>query len=167
MGIVTILLGALAIYLSVATTLISVALLGVLVFASGIAQVVYAFSAKKWSGTLMHVFLAVLYSLAGILLFTNPVTSAMSLTLLLAFLFMISGASRIIMSIMYRPAGWGWVTFSGFVSAALGVLIVRGWPAISFWLIGCYLGIDLVLLGTNLTSFAFLMKNTESELQKT
>jgi uncharacterized membrane protein HdeD (DUF308 family) len=159
MGLLVTVLGILALYLSAATTMISVMLFGGFAVATGIAQIVYTFVSKKWSSGFLHLFLAALYLIAGFVMITNPVASATSLTLFLAFFFLASGIARIISSLVYRSVGWGWAAFSGLVSSAVGAAILSGWPTISMFMIGCYLGVDLVFLGTNLTAIAFLMRN--------
>lgn len=160
MGLLVAALGILALYLSMATTLISVVVLGCVAVASGVAQVVYTFDSRNWSVGFLHLFLAALYLVAGLVMITNPVASATSLTLFLAFFFMASGATRIVSSFVHRTIVWGWLAFSGLVSVAVGAAILSAWPSISMYMIGCYLGIDLVFLGVNLSAGAFLIRKS-------
>ena len=43
--------------------------------------------------------------------------------------------------------GWGWVLVNGLVTLALGIMIWRRWPEASFWVIGLFVGIDLLFAG--------------------
>jgi uncharacterized membrane protein HdeD (DUF308 family) len=47
---------------------------------------------------------------------------------------------------MQFPA-WPWVLLNGVVNLILGVLIWRKWPESSLWVIGLFLGIDLLFHG--------------------
>jgi hypothetical protein len=48
---------------------------------------------------------------------------------------------------------------SGIVTLLLGLLIVAEWPASGYWVIGMFLGIDLIFSGTSLIMFAFGLRN--------
>lgn len=68
---------------------------------------------------------------------------------MLAGFFIVGGTFRIIMALSERFPSWGWVAFNGAVTLLLGFLIWRQWPEASLWVIGTFVGIDLVLMGTN------------------
>lgn len=71
----------------------------------------------------------------------------MGLTLMIALFLMVGGIFRMIFAISERFSGWGWVLLNGAVSLMLGLLIYKQWPASGFWVIGTFLGIDLILNG--------------------
>ena len=48
---------------------------------------------------------------------------------------------------MTRIHGWGWQVLSGLVALLLGLFITAGWPASSIWVIGTFIGIDLIFGG--------------------
>ncbi len=50
---------------------------------------------------------------------------------------------------MKRETPWIWVVLSGVVTLALGALIVARWPVSSLFILGLFLGIDLVVAGTS------------------
>jgi uncharacterized membrane protein HdeD (DUF308 family) len=78
---------------------------------------------------------------------TRPVISAEALTLLMSMFFLIAGLYQLIASLWARLPGWGWQALSGVVTAILGVLVAAGWPASGLWMIGLFVGIDLVFFG--------------------
>ena len=78
---------------------------------------------------------------------TSPVDSALVLTLLLAVYFMVIGIFRIVASLTMRFPNWGWVLFSGIVSFILGVLTKQQWPLSGLWIIGLFIGIDMIFSG--------------------
>jgi len=54
---------------------------------------------------------------------------------------------RIVMSVFERFEGWGWVFVNGLVSVLLGAAIWRQWPLSGFWVIGLFVGIEMILSG--------------------
>lgn len=148
-GIALIALGIFAIGAAALTTLISVVFLGVLLIIGGVVMLIDTF--KAWSGSVGSFILFFLFSLfyliAGILLIKHPVSAAVSITLLLAIFYMVVGVFRILGSLAMRLPHWGWGLFSGIIALALGILIMAHWPASSLFIIGLFVGIDLVFNG--------------------
>jgi uncharacterized membrane protein HdeD (DUF308 family) len=67
--------------------------------------------------------------------------------LMLAAAFFGSGLFRIIVALSERFYGWGWVLLNGIITLVLGILIWRGWPDAAFWVIGLFVGIDMLFAG--------------------
>lgn len=147
LGIILTLLGLVAISYSTVTTLFSVVLFGALLTSSGIVQIVQAFLARKWSGIFLSVLVGVLYTLAGVLCIVKPEMSAISLTLLFSVLCFIGGLFKMLASAMMRFEKWGWVFFNGLITLLLGMLIYGEWPVSGLFIIGLFIGIDMILAG--------------------
>jgi uncharacterized membrane protein HdeD (DUF308 family) len=47
---------------------------------------------------------------------------------------------------------WGWMVFNGIVTLALGGMIWRQWPLSGLYVVGLFLGINLVLSGAGYIS---------------
>ncbi len=148
-GAVLIVLGGAAISAATFTTLVTVIFLGVLIFLSGVILVVdtFTFWWGKWSGFLIHALISLLYIAVGLMLIETPVASSESLTLLLGIFYILLGASRIGYSSSIRLPRWKWVMFNGVISLLLGILILANWPASSLFIIGLFVGIDLLFCG--------------------
>jgi len=148
-GIALIVLGALAVSFATFTTLLSVIVLAGLIFASGIVIIIDAFTFwwEKWSGFFLHLIMGLLYAIVGVMLLRSPVLASISLTLLLGVLYLMLGIFRIIYSLWFRLPRWGWSFFSGLLGLLLGVLILAEWPASSLFIIGLFVGIDLIVVG--------------------
>ena len=43
--------------------------------------------------------------------------------------------------------GWGWQVADGLVTLALGLLVLAEWPGSGLWVIGLFVGIDLIFYG--------------------
>jgi uncharacterized membrane protein HdeD (DUF308 family) len=66
---------------------------------------------------------------------------------LLAASFLVGGFLRAVFSVVLRFPAWSWVLLNGVVDVLLGVLILNGWPESSLWVIGLFVGIDLIFHG--------------------
>jgi uncharacterized membrane protein HdeD (DUF308 family) len=147
LGVLLILGGALAIVFPVLATLTTVLVFGILLIAAGIVEIVSAIWARKWSGLFMHLLTGLLYLFVGLFLVEKPALSAAAYTLLLAMFFVAGGLFRIVSAVTHRFCGWGWTVVSGVVTLALGILIWRELPECALWVIGTFVGIDLIFNG--------------------
>ena len=66
---------------------------------------------------------------------------------MLAVFFVAAGVLRVGHALSRRFSGWGWTLLSGAVTLLLGVLIWRDFPESALWVIGTFVGIDLVFNG--------------------
>lgn len=157
-GIVLALLGTAAIAAGVATTVVSVLVFAWLLVFAGVAQLFHAFSHRDWQGFLLDLLLGVLYGVTGLLLLQSPVQGAETLTLLMAAFFLVSGLFRIGAAIGASLPNRGWVVLSGVVNVILGGLILAQWPASGLWVIGLFVGIDLVFGGWSLVMLGLSLR---------
>jgi uncharacterized membrane protein HdeD (DUF308 family) len=146
-GIVLLLLGIAAIVRSVTATVASMYFFGWLLVLAAIFEFVSAFMVGNWAGFFLHLLIAILFGIVGVLMLTRPVISAESLTLVMGVFFLIAGLYQLIASLWAHLPGWGWHTLSGVVTTVMGILVLAGWPATGFWVIGLFVGIDLVFYG--------------------
>jgi uncharacterized membrane protein HdeD (DUF308 family) len=148
-GIVLTLLGAFAIYTATSTTFLTVMLIGFFIFCSGAVMVfdTLTFWRGKWSGFSLHFILALLYLYVGIILIKNPVQGSISLTFLLATFFIVAGICRMAFYSLLQTPQWGWGFLNGIITLLIGILIMNSWPSSSLFVIGLFVGIDLVLCG--------------------
>jgi len=149
LGIAMVVLGTFAIsWACIATiTVAATWLFGFLLIASGIAEIVNSFYAGRWSGTLVHMLIGVLYAVVGLMIVDQPETAAEQLTLIIAIFLILSGVFRIVFALSEHFTGWGWVLLNGAVTLFLGILIYKQWPASGLWVIGLFIGIDLIFNG--------------------
>jgi uncharacterized membrane protein HdeD (DUF308 family) len=52
----------------------------------------------------------------------------------------------------------GWVLLNGVVTLALGIMIWRRWPLSGLWVIGLFVGIEMLLYGWSLVMLAIAAK---------
>lgn len=147
LGLLFIGLGTAAIGASTLVTVVSIVLLGSLLLFSGAVQIVVAFWVREWSGFFLSLLAGILYATFGVMLIVHPAAGALTLTLLLAAFYIVGGLFRIITAIASRFNQWGWALLSGVIKLALGILIWSGWPATGLWVLGLFIGIDLIFFG--------------------
>jgi uncharacterized membrane protein HdeD (DUF308 family) len=147
LGLLSVAVGAVAISSTFIATLVSVRVFGWLLMFAGVAEVIHAVMVRNLKGFALHLLAAALYLLVGLFMLEDPVRAATVLTLLIAASFFVGGILRVIFSIAVRFPAWSWVLFNGVVDLILAVLILNGWPESSLWVIGLFVGIDLLLHG--------------------
>lgn len=153
-GIVFVLLGILAIAIPGIFTLGVTLLVGWLFIAAGLVQLFRSVKAEGIPGALFAILSGIFYLVIGALLLLHPLTGVKTLTLLLAFFFLVDGIFQIAAGIRYRPfKNWGWLVLSGIISILLAAIIWSGWPGTAVWVIGLLVGINLLFAGI---SFLFL-----------
>jgi uncharacterized membrane protein HdeD (DUF308 family) len=147
LGVTSIIVGMLAISSSFVATMVSVRIFGWLLLFAGVTEVVHAVMVRNMSGFALHLLAAALYLLVGLFMLEDPIRAATVLTLLIAAAFFVGGALRVIFSVAVRFPAWPWVMLNGVVDLILAVLIINGWPESSLWVIGLFVGIDLLFHG--------------------
>ena len=111
-------------------------------------EVINAFQIKTWGKFLLWLFPGALYIVAGFATFENPLLTAVFLTLLLGIALLISGIMRIVLAFsMKEGMPWVGVAISGAITLLLGGVILAHWPVSSIYILGMFLGIDLIFAG--------------------
>ena len=150
LGVVLIGLGVIALGAAGFVTLASVLLFGWLLVIAGIMQGVHAVRVRRWGGFTRHLLGGVLSLVVGLLIVANPAAGALSLTLLLAAFFLVGGIFRIVAALSFQFPGRGWAVLGGLVTLLLGIMIWREWPGSGVWVLGTFVGIDLIFDGWSL-----------------
>jgi uncharacterized membrane protein HdeD (DUF308 family) len=147
LGVLLMLLGFFALSAVFTATLITVTVIGSVLAAAGIIHIVNAIVARQWRGFGAHLLAGILDLILGMLMLDKPKEAAGAFTLMLAVAFMAGGLLRICVAIIDRFPGWPWVLLSGLIGFTLGVMIWRQFPESAIWVIGTFVGIDLVFCG--------------------
>jgi uncharacterized membrane protein HdeD (DUF308 family) len=159
LGIVLMILGVIAIGSTLGATLVSVLLLGWLLIIGGVLEAVYAFWQERWGAFFIDLTVGILYAVVGFMMVANPGVAALTLTLLIAMFLILAGLFRTVAAIAARPPHWGWLLAHGVVSLVLGILIWRQWPVSGLWVIGLFVGIELLLNGATLIMLGASARN--------
>ena len=156
LGAISLIGGILALLNPFAATFAAVLLAGWTFILYGALQIIQSFSVRGWGGFLWSLLLGVLTAVVGVSLLANPLGGAISLTILVAVLFLVLGAVKVIYGISLRPvAGWGFAVLSGIISILLAILIFSDFPAAAATILGILLAIELLSNGVFLLFVAF------------
>ena len=147
LGIFSIVLGAIALAIPVLTTVAWMLFLGALLFVNGIVQIYHTIRTHHENRFFLQLLISILYIVVGALMILSPGAGAISLSLLIASFFMVGGIFRIIWAVQRRSGNWGWVILNGIVTFFLGLIILANWPWSGLWVIGLFVGIEMIIHG--------------------
>lgn len=153
-GILFFILGCLAIASPVIFTYGIDLLFGIIFVVGGATQLFRV--ARTWGvkGTSIALIGALITFFAGILLLVSPTTGILALTTVLAIYFVIAGIAKFVFAFRFQETRQKlWLCFSGLISLVLGGLIIAGLPGTSLWVLGLFIGIDLLFFGALLIGF--------------
>jgi uncharacterized membrane protein HdeD (DUF308 family) len=159
LGIVQIILGMIALGSSVFATIVSVAIFGWLLLIGGVLAIGHAFWERQWNGFFIDLLTGVLYAIVGFMIISNPVEAAVGLTLLIALFLLMGGIFRIVAALVGRFEHRGWLLLNGVITLLMGIMIWRQWPLSGLWVIGLFVGIEMIFYGWSLVMLGIAAKN--------
>jgi uncharacterized membrane protein HdeD (DUF308 family) len=155
-------LGIAAVVRSVTATIVSMLFFGwLLVLASGI-EIAQAVMVGHWAGLFLHLLAAILFGVAGLTIVARPLIGAEVMTLFMSMFFMVGGLFQLVASVALALPGWGWHAADGLITFVLGVLVLAQWPASGLWVIGLFVGIDLIFYGCAWIALALGLHGTSA-----
>jgi len=161
-GLVLLALGAIAIVIPPLATIAATILFGWLFLVSGVIGLITSFMMRQAPGFWWSLISAVLGVVVGVWLLAQPVSGAISLTLLLIAFFIVEGVVTIMFALDHKrelSGRWGWMLVSGIVDLVLAAIILSGLPGTAAWAIGLLVGINMVFGGTALIAMALHARN--------
>jgi len=147
LGIVLMIAGTVALAYPFFASVAAVMVFGVSLLLSGVATIVTSFWAGRWSATLLQLLIGVFYVVVGFLIMDTPIASTVSLTLVVAAMFLVVGIMRAVAALVIRFPQWGWALLSGALTALVGLVIYKNLPETALWAIGTLIGIQLLFDG--------------------
>ena len=160
LGALLLVLGFLALANQFTATVASVYYIGVLMLTAGIAQIIHSFNVRGWGSFAFWLLGGLVYAVAGVSAFYNPLLAASVFTLVLAVTLVLAGLMRLTAGLQHRDEkGWGWIVTSGAVTLLAGIVIALGWPVNTLWVLGLILAVDLTMQGAALVAFGVGLKS--------
>ena len=147
LGIGLLALGVVSVVRSFQATMVSMVFFGGILLLACLLEVAQAVMVGHWAALFQHLVAAVLFGVTGFLLVTRPVIGAEVATLFMAMFFLIGGLFQLVGSVAIHLPGWGWQALDGLITIVLGVLVLSQWPASGLWVIGLFVGLDLMFYG--------------------
>jgi uncharacterized membrane protein HdeD (DUF308 family) len=125
----------------------------------GIMQIFQAFRVKSWGGFIWQLIIGLILLIGGIAIWINPILGALTLTIVVAAVFIAKGVFQIVMAFQMRPhEGWGWILTAGILAILVGVIIWAGWPVSTGWALGYLAGISLIFSGWSYIAISMAAK---------
>ncbi|KPK17836.1 MAG: hypothetical protein AMJ62_00065 [Myxococcales bacterium SG8_38] len=165
-GILTVIVGFLALVAPLVAGLSIAIAVGVLLLVAGVSRLFLAFRMGSFGHGLLVFVIGLLSIVAGGYMLARPGMALATLTLFLAAYFLVEGVFEIIWAFRLRPIkGWGWTLFSGVVALALGIMIWRQFPVSGVWAVGTLVGISMIFGGASLASVCGAARSAAKEAQ--
>lgn len=166
LGILLVVLGTVALGASVFATLATMVFIGWLMALGGAMQTLHAFTCRDWGGFFIDLLAGLLYVVVGFMIVANPAATAVTLTLLIALFLILGGIFRVTAALLVRFHNWVWLLLHGVINVLLGIMIWQQWPLDGLWVIGAFVGIDMIFNGWSLVMLALAVKNLPNTPQE-
>ena len=135
------------IYPAAATATINI-MAGIFLIIAGVLLFGFAFGARDGGDVMLWIVVAVLAIVIGIVFLSAPEIRTVTLTVVLAVWFVLSGLAKLVAAYQQRGrTDAGLVAINGVISLILGALIAAELPDSSDWAIGLLLGIMFLVDG--------------------
>ena len=148
-GVLLAILGALAIAVPVIASVVAAAFVGWLLFFAGSFRAVSLIRAPHAPGYWSSLVLSALTAILGLIIALFPLQGAITLAMVLTVYFIVHGISSFALAFAIRGHTGRWVLLlaGGVIDLALAVLVIAGWPGTSVFILGIYVGINLLFTG--------------------
>ena len=164
-GVLLILLGMLAIAEPFLAAIALVTFIGWLLIFVGIVHIAVAFHAHSGTSMGWKLLIGIAYMFIGAYLLLRPIGGVATLTLMLAFLFLIEGVLDFMLWWKTRSAaGAFWILVDCIVTLLLGGMIYVHWPSSSEWAIGTLVGISMIMSGITRLMLSMAVKRTAAQM---
>jgi len=157
-GLGLVALGVVAILRSVAATVISMLFFGWWLLIAAAIEVAQTIMVGQWAGVFQHLVAAVLFGVVGLLIIWRPVVTAEVLTLLMGAFFLATGLFQIVAPAVISLPDWGWHVLNGIITLLLGFFVLAQWPVTGLWVIGLFVGVELLFYGVAWVALALHLR---------
>jgi uncharacterized membrane protein HdeD (DUF308 family) len=159
LGAVTAGMGVAALILVTSATIASVYTIAIFMILAGGAEITTGLSAKTWGRFFLWIAAGLAYIVAGSFALAQPLVAAAFFTLLLGAAMIATAVVRIVFGAQLDAPLRGPVLGAALLTLCVGVLIVAGWPADSFLILGVLLGLDLLFWGAAWIGLGLRLRN--------
>ena len=160
LGIVLICLGAGALVMTPVSTVAAVLVLGWVVVASGVMEIVHAFRVPPLGRNVPALDGRICGYSGWPARRHAPDCRRSCLDTAVCFLLLRHrDHSTLLAALRLKFANWGWAVFDGVITLGLGILVWAHWPWSGLWFLGISLGVTLLLRGWSYVMLAFAVRN--------
>ena len=146
-------------YLVVMGTIASVYMIGIAMVLAGGAEIGLGLNAKSWGWAAIWIVAGLFYVAAGAFAFARPLDAAIGFTFVLGAMLVATGIIRIVAALRLVEGPKAMLALAGAITTALGLMILASWPASGLFVLGTFLGLDLLFYGTSWIAFGLKLKS--------
>jgi uncharacterized membrane protein HdeD (DUF308 family) len=150
LGICLVILGCVALGCLPLFTAFTVIYYGVVLVVSGIIYAIESLMLRRWRGCIQGMLVALLDVVIGYFMLTYTWRAAMAMTLMLAIYFVVSGVFQIVTPLVVPYPYPVLSILVGVISLGLGVAIFQNWREDYWWIIGLFVGVEMLVRGFSL-----------------
>lgn len=162
MGALFILGGVVALFNVLAATLVTIVYIAAAMVVAGGWEIVTAFQIRPWGRAVVWAVVGAITVLAGVAAVRFPFLAAMSLTALVGALLIAGGVMKLVLAYELRDLSrWELIAVAGGLSLLLGVLIFVEWPTSGLYVLGLFLGVNLLFEGVGWVAMGLAAKPAE------
>lgn len=148
LGLLMMLLGLVSLTNQFVATITVTTFIGIILMLGAALSLVKIFSIDGWQNHIWYLVVSLAYGIAGFVFIARPFEAALAFTFVLGWAILVGGIFRIFMAFKLRHhRGAAWVLFSAVVSIILGGLIISQWPVTGLYILGLFLGVELIFAG--------------------
>ena len=140
-------------------------LVGWLLIFGGVAHLVAAFGGGGASRVIWQLLIGIIYLVGGFYYLTHPLLGLVTLTLLLAAVFLAEAVFEMIVYFRGRgELGSGWLLINALITLLLSAMVWLQWPSSSVWAIGIIVGVNLLMTGISRLMFGMAARKLGNHL---
>jgi len=164
-GVSLICLGMLSLAMPLVAAVAINVLIAWLIVLAGVVHLVVAFHTREAGSVIWRLLVGLAYICFGGYLIARPALGVVTLTLLLASLFLVEGIFNIILYFRARSTmRSSWFLLDGLVTLLLGAMIYMQWPSSSAWAIGTLVGVSLIFSGVTRVMVSLTVRKAVASL---
>ena len=136
-----------------------------LIVLAGVVHLSLAFYAHQAGSVFWKLLVGLAYVFFGVYLIAHPALGVVSLTLVLASLFLVEGIFDIALFFQMRAIGGSaWILADGIITLALGLMIYLQWPSSSNGALGTLVGVSLIISGMTRLMLSLAVRKAAADL---
>jgi uncharacterized membrane protein HdeD (DUF308 family) len=156
LGLLLMVAGAVSIALPALTTIAAERILATVLCLGGIAQIIQSSKVANWLGFAWHLLLGLFATIGGVLIYIDSLYGVVAITILVAAIFAVLGATQIAFAIkVRRMAAWWWFLVSGGIALVVGALLLMRLPYSHSFTPATVAGVSLLFTGWAYIAISF------------
>jgi uncharacterized membrane protein HdeD (DUF308 family) len=161
MGALSVIAGIGALIFTGLASVVATVVLGWVYIVAGFASIILAFQVRKHGGFWSPFIFGALFLFGGVCVVSHPVANVELLTLVIGIILGVTGVTKVVGCFTEKFESKGMLLLSGLISIFCSVIIITSWPFSGAWVIGTFVGVDLIFWGSTIIRYASVAKKLQ------